>query len=78
MAERRARAAQLREAGSRRLAQRLRSQIGQTITILAESSSEGHSDDFAPVRFAAPMPPGQIIRATITAATATHLIAERP
>jgi threonylcarbamoyladenosine tRNA methylthiotransferase MtaB len=78
MAERRARAAQLREAGSRRLAQRLHSQIGQTITILAESSSEGHSDDFAPVRFAAPVPPGQIIRATITAATATHLIAERP
>ncbi len=77
MAERRARAAQLREAGARRMAQRLRDRIGHTITILAESSTEGHSDDFAQVRFGAPVQPGKIIRTTISAATATHLIAEQ-
>ena len=75
MAERRARAAQLRAAGQARLAARLQRRIGETLTVLAETTIDGHADDFAPVRFATPVQPGQIIRTVITAATATHLIA---
>ena len=76
MAERRARAATLREAGNRRAATRFRSLIGTTIAALAESETRGHAEDFSPVRFTGPVKPGRILAATVIAADAAGVIAE--
>ncbi|MDD2878124.1 MAG: tRNA (N(6)-L-threonylcarbamoyladenosine(37)-C(2))-methylthiotransferase MtaB [Acidiphilium sp.] len=71
MAERRARAAALREAGARRAAARFDSMIGTTIAALAETATTGHSETFAPVRFVAPVEPGTIVTGGIATADAT-------
>jgi len=76
---RRERAARLREAGAAAARTYLASQVGRTVTVLAETATGGHSEHFAPVRFAATSAaatPGQLLAARITAAHPDHLLAE--
>lgn len=75
MAERRARAARLREAGARRAEARFRAMTGTTVTALAETETTGHTETFAPIRFSAPVTPGALITARITGADATGVTA---
>ncbi|MCF3947169.1 tRNA (N(6)-L-threonylcarbamoyladenosine(37)-C(2))-methylthiotransferase MtaB [Acidiphilium iwatense] len=75
MAERRARAARLRDAGQRRATARFQAAIDTTIAILAESESRGHAEDFSPVRFTEPVTPGQIVTCRVARADASGLIA---
>jgi threonylcarbamoyladenosine tRNA methylthiotransferase MtaB len=71
---RRERAARLRDAGAASAQSFLAAQLGQTLTVLAETETGGHSEHFAQVRVAAT--PGQLLRARVTAAHADHLLAE--
>ena len=71
---RKERAARLRAAASATAARFHRAQIGHTTMVLAETDRGGHSEHFCPVRIAAP--PGQLLRARITAADDTTLFAE--
>ncbi|HTN10723.1 MAG TPA: tRNA (N(6)-L-threonylcarbamoyladenosine(37)-C(2))-methylthiotransferase MtaB [Acetobacteraceae bacterium] len=71
---RRERAAQLRAAGAANAARFYAGLLGSEIAVLAESDSLGHSEHFAPVRIAAA--PGQLLRARVTAATSSGLVAE--
>lgn len=76
---RRERAARLREAAAAAARTYLASQVGRTVTVLAETATGGHSEHFAPVRFAATSAaatPGQLLAARITAAHPDHLLAE--
>ncbi|HEX7388944.1 MAG TPA: tRNA (N(6)-L-threonylcarbamoyladenosine(37)-C(2))-methylthiotransferase MtaB [Acidiphilium sp.] len=75
MAERRARAARLREAGQRRAEARFHAAIGTTATVLAESETSGHTEDFSPARLAAPATQGQIVSCRITGADTSGLTA---
>lgn len=75
MAERRARAALLREAGARRVIARFRAMIGRQLPVLAESPEAGHAEDFAPVRFSMPVVAGRIVSATIIGADERGLLA---
>jgi threonylcarbamoyladenosine tRNA methylthiotransferase MtaB len=75
-AERRARAARLREAGAagaRCLYQQLR---GREIALLTETEQSGHSEHFAPVRLTVPVAPGRLITARAIAANSDHVLAE--
>ena len=77
MAERRARAARLREAGARRAESRFRTAIGTTIDLLAETETSGHAEDFAPVRLGGgEAVPGRIHQARVIDADARGMIAE--
>ncbi len=67
------RAARLRAAGDAAVARHLAAQIGKTHAILMESPKMGRTEHFAQAHFTAPQPTGQIVRATITGATGTHL-----
>ena len=71
---RRERAARLRDAGAIAARNFYATQIGTTVAVLAETDTAGHTEHFAPVKITAT--PGQLLRARITAATATHLLAE--
>ena len=71
---RKERAARLRAAASATAARFHRAQIGHTTMVLAETDRGGHSEHFCPVRIAAT--PGQLLRARITAADDTTLVAE--
>jgi len=70
-----ARAADLRAAGTRALAARLDGKLGRTVRLLAEKPAEGHTDDFAAVRLTQPVTPGSIVDAHVTARDGTMLIA---
>lgn len=66
---RRERAAQLRAAGEKQLACYLQSRVGHTLEIVVEQDGlTGHSETFAPVKLAAPMPVGSLQRVTIARA----------
>ncbi|MGJ5619504.1 tRNA (N(6)-L-threonylcarbamoyladenosine(37)-C(2))-methylthiotransferase MtaB [Sulfitobacter sp. MF3-043] len=69
------RAARLRMAGTIRVADHLRNQIGKTHHILMESPTMGRTEQFTPVLFDQPHPEGQIIQATILSTAADHLAA---
>lgn len=68
------RAARLRDAGRRRLAAHLASQVGRTLDVLQETAGRARAGDFAEVVLAGR--PGEIVRARITGATSTELIGE--
>ncbi len=71
------RAARLRAACEARRAEWLAGLIGSTQSVLVERSGmNGHAENFAPVRFAAPQPPGAIVRAAITGLEKSALIAQ--
>jgi threonylcarbamoyladenosine tRNA methylthiotransferase MtaB len=71
---RRERAARLRAAGQAQAALFFAAQVGNHISVLAESDATGHSEHFAPVRIVAT--PGTLLRARVTGSDATGLIAE--
>ncbi len=73
---RRERAARLREAGRQAALRFFRGQIGRTVTLLTETAQRGHSEHFAPVRLAAPVHPGRLLPARVTAATPDCLLAD--
>lgn len=76
VALRRERAQRLRAAAAAVAARFLAEKVGQRIAVLTESEDRGHSEHFAPVRLAAPQPPGRLVAARVTGATADHLLAE--
>jgi threonylcarbamoyladenosine tRNA methylthiotransferase MtaB len=76
MAERRERAARLREAGETAARDFHLSLIGREASVLTERPGTGHTEHFAPVRLASETPAATLMRARITAATAAGLHAE--
>ena len=71
------RAARLRAACEARRAEWLAGLVGSIQSVLVERSGmNGHAENFAPVRFAAPQPPGAIVRAAITGLEKGALIAQ--
>lgn len=69
------RAARLRAAGAAQVNNHLTAQIGKQHSVLMENPHMGRTEQFTEVRFDTPHPEGQIVDATITGATATHLCA---
>jgi threonylcarbamoyladenosine tRNA methylthiotransferase MtaB len=69
------RAAILRNKGARLRADFMQGQIGKTRSVLVEHGNRGHTEHFAPVRFAAPVAPRTITEAAITGCTSDHLLA---
>jgi threonylcarbamoyladenosine tRNA methylthiotransferase MtaB len=80
-AVRKARAAALREAGAAARTRFLSAQAGQTVKVLVEQQRDffslGHSEQFAPVRFAGTAAPGQIVPVSVIGHDEAGLIGER-
>lgn len=74
VAERRARAARLREAGAAAARRFYAGLVGRTVEVLAESGGRGRTEHFVPARIAAP--PGRLLRARILAADGDGVTAE--
>ena len=73
---RKARAARLREAAAQRLAAHLAAQTGRAIDVLVEKDGlSGHAADFTPAALDRPALPGSIVRARVTGAEASRLLA---
>lgn len=73
---RKARAARLREAGSKRLASYLQKQVGRELEIIIEQDGmSGHSEGFAPVKLSAPAPVGSLQKVRIAHADAQYCYA---
>ncbi|MFT8472768.1 tRNA (N(6)-L-threonylcarbamoyladenosine(37)-C(2))-methylthiotransferase MtaB [Acetobacter persici] len=76
--ERKARAACLREVGAASAERYYQSLVGQTLRVLMETPTSGHSEQFAPVRLAeSEAETGEIISLRAVAADAAGLLAER-
>jgi len=73
--DRRARAAELRAAGLRRLGGFLDSQLGAEISALVEKPGHGRTEHYAPVRLDGDAPTGAIVRARVEAAADGVLVA---
>ena len=71
-----ARAARLREKGRDALASQLRRYIGTLADVLVETSGEGRSAHYAPVRLASPGVAGEIIPVRIASASGSALYGE--
>ena len=69
------RAAALRAAGSAQVARHLQAQVGRRHAVLMESPTMGRTEQFAEVHFATPQPEGQIVAATVSGVSGTHLLA---
>lgn len=67
------RAAALRAAGDRAMADCLARQVGSTVSVLLETETTGHSEQFLPVRVDLPLEAGTIRTLRITEASATEL-----
>ncbi len=73
---RKARAARLREAGSKRLASYLQKQVGRELEIIIEQDGmSGHSEGFASVKLATPALVGSVQKVTIARADAQYCYA---
>jgi threonylcarbamoyladenosine tRNA methylthiotransferase MtaB len=73
---RKTRAAQLREAATRKLAVHLAAQQGRGIDVLVEKDGRtGHAADFTPAALDQSALPGSIVRARVTGAEASRLLA---
>ncbi len=70
------RAARLRYKGDTARSAHLQRFLGTTQEILAEAEGEGHTRCFAPVRFAAPAVPGELVMRTITGTDGRMLVSE--
>ncbi|KXV74097.1 2-methylthioadenine synthase [Acetobacter malorum] len=76
--ERKARAARLREVGAASAERYYQSLLGQTLCVLMETPTSGHSEQFAPVRLAeGEAETGEIISLRAVAVDAAGLLAER-
>jgi threonylcarbamoyladenosine tRNA methylthiotransferase MtaB len=71
-----ARAAYLRDIGSKAMAARFQTFIGTTAEVLVEQPLEGRSAHYTPVQFTQPQTPGGIVTAHITAADIDSLRGE--
>jgi threonylcarbamoyladenosine tRNA methylthiotransferase MtaB len=69
------RALRLRQAGDAALAARLAGEVGTRQLVLTEHGNSGHTEAFAPVRFAGPVPAGAIVEVAIAGHDGRHLIA---
>ena len=76
VAERRQRAARLREAGRRNARRFLTAQIGRTVSLLTESPNSGHSEHFVAMQLAAAVAPGRVIDARVVGIADQVLLAE--
>ena len=76
VAERRQRAARLREAGRRNARRFLTAQIGRTVSLLTESPNSGHSEHFAAMQLATAVAPGRVIDARVVGIADQVLLAE--
>ena len=72
----RERAQRLRDAGTAALARSLAVRIGSAAAILVEGPGFGHSEHYAPVRFAGGIARGEIAHLRITGATSDALLGE--
>ena len=75
-AERRQRAATLRQAGTVAARKFFAAQLGRQITLVVETPTTGHSEHFSAVVLARPATPGELISARVTGATDRHLLAD--
>lgn len=76
--ERKARAARLRDVGAASAERYYQSLLGQTLRVLMETPTSGHSEQFAPVRLAeGEAETGEIISLRAVAVDAAGLLAER-
>jgi threonylcarbamoyladenosine tRNA methylthiotransferase MtaB len=64
----------LREHGHQQLEQWLSQHKGKTLTILAEQTLKGHSDDFSEVRFTQSVPANTLITGVVTETKKDHLV----
>jgi threonylcarbamoyladenosine tRNA methylthiotransferase MtaB len=71
----RERARRLRERGMRALVRHLDAEIGATRRVLTESHDNGRTEQFTPVKLAAPAVPGRIVDLTIAAHDGRQLLA---
>jgi threonylcarbamoyladenosine tRNA methylthiotransferase MtaB len=69
------RARRLRERGAAVLRRHLDAEIGATRRVLTETHETGRTEQFTPVKFAAPVEPGKILDLTMTAHDGRHLLA---
>jgi threonylcarbamoyladenosine tRNA methylthiotransferase MtaB len=69
------RASRLREKGEAALRQHLDLEIGERRRVLAESRALGRTEQFLPVRLAAPVEPGVIVDLTMKAHDGRQLMA---
>jgi threonylcarbamoyladenosine tRNA methylthiotransferase MtaB len=76
VAERRRRAARLREAGGEAARRFLASQLGRTVSLLTESADAGHSEHFASVRLTTAQAPGRLMAARVVGIADQVLLAE--
>ncbi|APH54802.1 tRNA 2-methylthioadenosine synthase -like protein [Granulibacter bethesdensis] len=76
VAERRARAARLREEAARQAEPFFSVQIGQTISLLTETEQAGHSEHFIPTRLSRPTEPGRLMKAIVVGADQRGLVAD--
>jgi threonylcarbamoyladenosine tRNA methylthiotransferase MtaB len=75
VAERRARASTLRQAGERRLSAFLAGQIGAEVSLLMEKPGEGRSEHYAPARLSSLAAVGSVVRARVESVTEGSLSA---
>jgi threonylcarbamoyladenosine tRNA methylthiotransferase MtaB len=71
--QRKARAAALREAGDRRFAAFLESQVGAEVSALVEKPGEGRCEHYAPVKLDATASVGSVVKARVTSADSNFL-----
>ncbi len=76
VAERRARAARLRDAGRKAARRFYDAQVGRAAAVLTETGGAGHSEHFAPVRLSRAAGAGQLLLARVTGANDDGLLAE--
>jgi threonylcarbamoyladenosine tRNA methylthiotransferase MtaB len=69
------RARRLREKGAAALARHLADEVGATRRVLVETDALGRTEGFTPVRFTAPVRPGEIVDAAITGHDGRELLA---
>jgi threonylcarbamoyladenosine tRNA methylthiotransferase MtaB len=69
------RARRLREKGTAALARHLAGEVGATRRVLVETNALGRTEGFTPVRFAAPVRPGEIVATTIAGHDGRALLA---
>jgi threonylcarbamoyladenosine tRNA methylthiotransferase MtaB len=72
---RKERAERLRQLGAAALARHLAARVGGSASVLAETSTKGHAEDFSPVLFETEAPAGAILTARVLACDGRHLIA---
>jgi threonylcarbamoyladenosine tRNA methylthiotransferase MtaB len=76
-AARKERAARLRAAGARRLADALRAQIGRPARVLVEAQGRGHTEAFAPFRFVGAAPAAGRVVGAVPAAVEDQMLVGR-